>query len=122
MRPELAHCHFGLSKLCRRTGDGAKAREHLTNATTQYREMDMGVLAGEGGGGARGRLIEAHSELGRPLRTLNRSTRGLVVLTAPAMGPDCGVTPRARQLLGSERARGSSTSCGRPRRVGRDIP
>ena len=42
MRPELAHCHLGLGKLYRRTGDRAKAREHLTTATTMYREMDMG--------------------------------------------------------------------------------
>ena len=42
MRPELAHCHLGLGKLYRRTGDGAKAQEHLTTAATMYREMDMG--------------------------------------------------------------------------------
>jgi hypothetical protein len=42
MRPLVAHCHLGLGKLYRRTGDGAKAKEHLTTATTMYREMDMG--------------------------------------------------------------------------------
>ena len=42
MRPELAHCHVGLGNLYRRTGDGAKAREHLTSAATLYRKMDMG--------------------------------------------------------------------------------
>ena len=42
MRPLVAHCHLGLGKLYRRTGDRAKAREHLTTATTMYREMDMG--------------------------------------------------------------------------------
>jgi tetratricopeptide (TPR) repeat protein len=42
MRPLVAHCHLGLGKLCRHTGDGAKAREHLTTASTMYREMDMG--------------------------------------------------------------------------------
>ena len=42
MRPLIAHCHLGLGKLYRRTGDHAKAREHLTTATTMYREMDMG--------------------------------------------------------------------------------
>ena len=41
MRPLVAHCHLGLGKLYRRTGDGAKAEEHLTTATTMYREMDM---------------------------------------------------------------------------------
>jgi class 3 adenylate cyclase/tetratricopeptide (TPR) repeat protein len=42
MRPLVAHCHLGLGKLYRLTGDGAKAKEHLTTATTMYREMDMG--------------------------------------------------------------------------------
>jgi tetratricopeptide (TPR) repeat protein len=42
MRPELAHCHLGLGKLYRRTGDGVKGQEHLTTAVTMYREMDMG--------------------------------------------------------------------------------
>ena len=41
MRPELAHCHLGLGKLYRRTGDGAKATEHFTTASAMYREMDM---------------------------------------------------------------------------------
>ena len=42
MRPLAAHCHLGLGKLYRRTGDRAKADEHLTAATTMYREMGMG--------------------------------------------------------------------------------
>jgi tetratricopeptide (TPR) repeat protein len=42
MRPLTAHCHLGLGKLYRRTGDTAKAKEHLTAATTMYREMGMG--------------------------------------------------------------------------------
>jgi hypothetical protein len=41
MRPLVAHCHLGLGKLYRRTGDGAKAQEHLTSATTMYRSMGM---------------------------------------------------------------------------------
>ena len=41
MRPLVAHCHFGLGKLYSRTGDGAKAEEHLSTATTMYREMGM---------------------------------------------------------------------------------
>jgi tetratricopeptide (TPR) repeat protein len=41
MRPLVAHCHLGLGKLYRRTGDRAKAEEHLTTATAMYREMDM---------------------------------------------------------------------------------
>jgi class 3 adenylate cyclase/tetratricopeptide (TPR) repeat protein len=41
MRPLVAHCHLGLGKLYRRTGKREQAREHLTIATTMYREMDM---------------------------------------------------------------------------------
>src|SRR5262249_12324814 len=41
MRPLVAHCHLGLGTLYYRTGDHAKAHEHLTTATTMYREMDM---------------------------------------------------------------------------------
>jgi hypothetical protein len=53
MRPLVAHCHLGLGKLCRRTGDGAKAAEHLTMAARMYREMDMNFW-----------LEEAEAELG----------------------------------------------------------
>jgi tetratricopeptide (TPR) repeat protein len=41
MRPLIAHCQFGLSKLYRRTGKHEQAREHLTAAASMYREMDM---------------------------------------------------------------------------------
>jgi class 3 adenylate cyclase/tetratricopeptide (TPR) repeat protein len=41
MRPLVAHCHLGLGKLYRRTGKHEKAQEHLTTATTMYREMGM---------------------------------------------------------------------------------
>jgi tetratricopeptide (TPR) repeat protein len=41
MRPLVAHCHLGLAKLYRRSGQDERAREHLRTATTQYREMDM---------------------------------------------------------------------------------
>jgi tetratricopeptide (TPR) repeat protein len=41
MRPLVAHHHLGLGKLYRRTGKREEAREHLTTATTMYREMDM---------------------------------------------------------------------------------
>jgi tetratricopeptide (TPR) repeat protein len=41
MRPLVAHCHLGLGKLYRGTGKHEQAREHLTTATTMYREMDM---------------------------------------------------------------------------------
>ena len=41
MGPLVAHCHLGLGRLYRRTGDSAKAEEHLTTAATMYREMSM---------------------------------------------------------------------------------
>ncbi|MBI3744213.1 MAG: tetratricopeptide repeat protein [Chloroflexi bacterium] len=41
MRPLVAHCHLGLGTLFAKTARGDEAREHLTTATTMYREMDM---------------------------------------------------------------------------------
>jgi hypothetical protein len=41
IRPLVAHGHLGLGKLHRRTGKREQAQEHLTAATTMYREMDM---------------------------------------------------------------------------------
>ena len=58
MRPLAAHCHLGLGKFYSRTGDRAKATEHLTIAATMYREMDMGFW-----------LEKAEAELGPPLGT-----------------------------------------------------
>jgi len=41
MRPLVAHCHLGLGKLYRRTGQHEQAHEHLTTANSMYREMGM---------------------------------------------------------------------------------
>jgi hypothetical protein len=41
MRPLVAHCHLGLAGLNQRTGAREQAHEHLTTATTMYREMRM---------------------------------------------------------------------------------
>ncbi|MGH7389465.1 MAG: ATP-binding protein [Candidatus Rokuibacteriota bacterium] len=41
MRPLVAHCHLGLGKLYRHTGNHEQAREHLITATPMYREMGM---------------------------------------------------------------------------------
>jgi Tetratricopeptide repeat len=41
MRPLVAHCHLGLCKLYRQTGNREQARELLTKAITMYREMSM---------------------------------------------------------------------------------
>jgi tetratricopeptide (TPR) repeat protein len=41
MRPLIAHCHLGLGKLYHSTEKRAQAQEHLTTATTMYRDMGM---------------------------------------------------------------------------------
>jgi Tetratricopeptide repeat len=43
MRPLVAHCHLGLGRLYRRTGDGARAETQLAAALTMYRELGVGV-------------------------------------------------------------------------------
>jgi hypothetical protein len=37
--PLVAHCHLSLSKLYWRTGKRQEEQEHLTTATTMYRDM-----------------------------------------------------------------------------------
>lgn len=41
MRPLESHCHLGLSRLYRRCDKRELARQHLSTATTMYREMGM---------------------------------------------------------------------------------
>ena len=41
MRPLVAHCHFGLSKLHAKTGQRMEAKQHFAAAATLYREMGM---------------------------------------------------------------------------------
>ena len=43
MRPLVAHCHVGLGKLYRRTGDLQRAKVHLINGVAMMREMEMGL-------------------------------------------------------------------------------
>jgi hypothetical protein len=43
MRPLVAHCHVGLGKLHRRTGDYKKAKTQLANGIAMMREMEMGL-------------------------------------------------------------------------------
>jgi tetratricopeptide (TPR) repeat protein len=43
MRPLVAHCHVGLGKLNRRSGDLGLAKEHLNNGVGMMREMEMGL-------------------------------------------------------------------------------
>jgi tetratricopeptide (TPR) repeat protein len=48
MRPLVAHCHLGLGRLYRGSGQPEHARENLTTAMTMYREMDMGFWLNDG--------------------------------------------------------------------------
>jgi hypothetical protein len=41
MRPLVAHCHLGLGTLCAHVAKREQAGDHLTIASTMYREMDM---------------------------------------------------------------------------------
>ncbi len=41
MRPLIAHCELGQGKLYATTGKRQQAEEHLTTATTMYRDMGM---------------------------------------------------------------------------------
>jgi tetratricopeptide (TPR) repeat protein len=43
MRPLIAHCHVGLGKLYRTSGDLRLAKEHLKNGVEMMREMEMGL-------------------------------------------------------------------------------
>jgi tetratricopeptide (TPR) repeat protein len=41
LRPLVAHCHFGLGKLYRRSGNRSQGQEHLATAAAMYRGMGM---------------------------------------------------------------------------------
>jgi len=43
MRPLIAHCHVGLGKLYRRSGNQQQAKAHLTDGVAMMREMEMGL-------------------------------------------------------------------------------
>jgi hypothetical protein len=41
MRPLIAHCYLGLGTLYRRAEKREQAKEHLTTASTMFRDMEM---------------------------------------------------------------------------------
>ena len=41
MRHLVAHCHLGLGRLYKQTGQLARAREYLTTAAAMFHEMGM---------------------------------------------------------------------------------
>jgi predicted ATPase len=43
MRPLIAHCHVGLGKLYRRSGDLQLVKKHLNHGVAMMREMEMGI-------------------------------------------------------------------------------
>jgi tetratricopeptide (TPR) repeat protein len=47
MRPLTAHCHLGLGKIYARVDKPEQAREHLTTASTMFREMGMTFWLGQ---------------------------------------------------------------------------
>ena len=53
MRPLEALCHLGLGELARLAGDGATAKERLTEAVGLLREMDMGYWLSQAEAGLR---------------------------------------------------------------------
>jgi uncharacterized protein HemY len=63
MRPLIAHCHFGLGKLYRRTGRHEQAQEHLGTAATMYADMAMASWL-EQAEAEMGRLAERHDRDG----------------------------------------------------------
>ena len=54
LRPLMAHCQLGLGLLYQRAGRRQQAREHLTIATTMYREMEMPFWLEKAKAGAEG--------------------------------------------------------------------
>jgi class 3 adenylate cyclase/tetratricopeptide (TPR) repeat protein len=48
MRPLVAHCHLGLSRLYSRIGEAEQARDNLAVAARMYREMDMSFWIEQG--------------------------------------------------------------------------
>ena len=110
MRPLVAHCHLGLGKLYRRTGDGAKAEEHLTTARAMYREMDMGFY-----------LAQADTELGAGGEAMTRVSMvallALALLAAPlaAEAQPAGKVPRIGFLALLSASSGPPPRCS-PRR------
>ena len=41
MRPLAAHCHLGLGRLSKRSGEPGKSGTHIETAAAMYRDMNM---------------------------------------------------------------------------------
>jgi TolB-like protein len=66
MRPVVAHCHLGLGKLYRHKGARKRANEHLTTATTMYREMGMRFWQEQADAAMREPYVIRHTEQALP--------------------------------------------------------
>jgi hypothetical protein len=49
MRPQVAHCHLDLARLCRSAGRNDEARDHLATAVSMYGEMEMPIYLRQAG-------------------------------------------------------------------------
>src|SRR6266436_2567771 len=58
IRPVVAHCHLGLGKLYRRDSKQQDAQQQPTTATTMFRQMDMRLWPGAGGGAIGGPVLK----------------------------------------------------------------
>ncbi|WP_296348492.1 BTAD domain-containing putative transcriptional regulator [Reyranella sp.] len=121
MSPVVAHCHLGLGKLYRRKGAHKQANEHLTTATTMYREMSMRFWQEQADaatrepyvivhieqvgqpGNAEAAALERYQELDAgPKRQLNRKSD---VTTGPLASEFSSTQPSGRSLAVSEIAK-----------------
>ena len=109
MRPLVAHCHLGLGKLYRRTGKREQAQEHLTTATTMYREMDMRFWLEQ----AEAEMRELRLMLCPRCRTENRDGRRFCAECGAPLAVACAV------LWVLQRARRASSAAGAARRSAR---
>src|SRR5216684_138811 len=57
IRPVVAHCHLGLGKLYRRDSRQQDAQPQLTTVATMFRQMDMRLWPGAGGGAIGGPVL-----------------------------------------------------------------
>ena len=132
MRPLVAHCHLGLGKLYRRTGDGAKAEEHLDDRDHDVPRDGHDLLAGEGRRGAgwsramtrverRGFIVGTLSLLAGAARRRRRSNReGLPDRISFRDGrrdvaPEDGIPSKRSAISGGSMARPSSLRTARRR-------
>jgi len=58
IRPVVVHCHLGLGTLYRRDSKQQDAQEQLTTAMAMFRQMDLRLWPGAGGGAIGGPVLK----------------------------------------------------------------